>query len=244
MRDITKGMILAAGLGTRLRPMTNTTPKPLIDIGGYPMIDYALAQMKWAGITHVVINLHHLGEQIQGHFKDGSDYGMHITYSIEEPILGTGGGIKKVSDFFGDDPFVVMNGDIVSDLDLDYLIKAHHDEGGIATLVLRPLGEHEMYTPIFVEEDRIVEFGSGEMMYTGIQVIEPRALHLLPENVFSDIVADAYIPAIKSGEKITAFIHDGLWMEMGSIENLEKARRAFDAEQILFPFVMADEVLE
>ncbi len=244
MREITKGMILAAGLGTRLRPMTNTTPKPMIDVGGYPMIDYALAQMKWAGITHVVINLHHLGDQIREHFRDGSDYDMHITYSVEDPILGTGGGIKKVSEFFGDDPFIVMNGDIISDLDLNDLIKSHHEEDGIATLVLRPLGERETYTPIFIEEDRVTEFGSGDMMYTGIQVIEPRALQLLPEKVFSDIIADAYIPAIKSGEKITAFTHDGLWMEMGTLEKLEQARRAFDAEQVLFPFVMANEVLE
>ena len=113
-----KALVLAAGMGERLSPLTEVTPKPMLELGGRPLIHYPLAMLRRAGITDVAINLHHLAQFIQHGLGDGSALGMHITYAPEPVLLGTGGPLNGLRDFLGDDTFVIANSDTILDLDL------------------------------------------------------------------------------------------------------------------------------
>ena len=132
-----KAMILAAGLGTRLRPLTDTIPKPLLPVEGLPLIVWNLLLLRAGGIREVIINLHYLGSMIEEALGDGSRWDMRITYSHEAELLGTGGGLKAAEWFFDGQPFLVMNGDTLIDLDLQAFLDFHDVQGGVATLVLR-----------------------------------------------------------------------------------------------------------
>ena len=114
-----KAMLLAAGFGKRLRPITDTTPKPLLEVGGKSLIEHQLERLREAGIQDVVINLHHLGDQIQSRLGDGAGLGINISYSLEPELLETGGGIKKALPLLGDSPFLVTSADTYLDFDLD-----------------------------------------------------------------------------------------------------------------------------
>ena len=132
-----KAMILAAGFGTRLRPLTDVTPKPLLPVAGTPMIVWNLLLLKRHGIQDVVINLHHLGAMIEQALGGGARFGMRITYSHEPVILGTGGGIKQAENSFGGEPVLVLNGDTLFELNLTSLLAFHQERDAAATLVLR-----------------------------------------------------------------------------------------------------------
>jgi NDP-sugar pyrophosphorylase family protein len=225
---ITKGMILAAGLGTRLRPLTNSTPKPLIEVGGKKIIEFGIEMLARGGVTDIVVNLHHLPDQIKSYLGDGARYGVRIAYSFEPEILGTGGGVKKVEDFF-DGPAAVINGDVIMDICLAQVIEFHLKGGFDATLVLRRREDGENYTPVETAGTEIRSFGAGKMMYTGIQIIGPELLKLLPKNAFSDIVTDGYKPLLKKGGQVGAFVHDGFWTDIGTPERLEEAKRRSNA---------------
>ena len=224
---ITKGMILAAGLGTRLRPLTDKTPKPLIEVGGKKIIEYSIDLLVKVGIHDIIINLHHLGDQIKSCLGDGARYGAKFTYSFEPKILGTGGGIKKAEDFFNGEPFVAINGDVITDIDLKRVIKFHQGGGFNTSLVLRPLCEGETYTPIETDGDLLIGFDSGNKMYTGIQIIDPSILKALPKKTFLDIVSSCFIPLLKKGGKIGAYIFAGYWDEIGTQERLNAVRKNF-----------------
>ena len=133
-----RAMILAAGRGNRLRPLTDSIPKPLLEVAGQPMIAFPLKLIRDAGIEEVVINVHHLGAQIRSAFGDGRSYGVRITYSEEDPILDTGGGIAAVREFLSGDTFVVLNADTFIDIRLGDVIAFHRAHEGLATMVLRP----------------------------------------------------------------------------------------------------------
>lgn len=225
---VTRGMILSAGFGTRLKPLTNTVPKALTKVGGRPVIEYNIRLLKNAGIKEVVINLHHLGDKIRAYLGDGSRYGLKFFYSDEKEILGTGGGIRKAKEKFKDEPFVVLNCDMVSDINLKRPIGFHLKEKAVVTLVLRPLQAKEKYTPIAVEGNRIAAFGRGDMMYTGIQIISPAVLNDLLKNSFSNIVTDLYMPMLKEKKPIHAFIFDGFWDEIGTIDKLSEVDKKIE----------------
>ena len=130
-------MILAAGLGTRLRPLTETIPKPLLPVGGTPLIVWNLLLLRAGGIRDVIINLHYLGSMIEEVLGDGARWDMHIVYSHESALLGTGGGLKAAEDFFEGESFLVINGDTLIGLDLPAFFEFHRSQNGVATLVLR-----------------------------------------------------------------------------------------------------------
>src|ERR1041385_376305 len=136
-RGSMKAMILAAGLGTRLRPLTNTIPKPLLPIAGTPLIVWNLLLLKRYGFHDVVINLHHLGPMIEHAVGNGSRYGLRIIYSREPVILGTGGGLKQAELYFSGESVLVLNGDTLVELDLGALYECHQQSEAMATLVLR-----------------------------------------------------------------------------------------------------------
>lgn len=226
-----RGMILAAGFGTRLKAIGRKTPKPMLPVCGIPLIRYALAQMKAAGIHEVVINLHHQGDLIQKTLGDGSTLGMSLMYSLEEPeILGTGGGVRKALRFLGNGPFVVMNGKIVSDLDLGKVLDFHRKSSALATMVVRPDPDARAWGAVELTADgRIARIVGMEApfaaktplqlqgyMFTGIQVLQPEFLASFPEEAFC-IVRKAYRSHLESDARLYGYVDRGYWHDHSTL---------------------------
>ncbi|MDE3018926.1 MAG: nucleotidyltransferase family protein [Nitrospirota bacterium] len=232
-----KAMILAAGLGTRLRPLTETQPKPLLPVAGTPLIVWNLLLLRRHGVTEVLINLHHLGPMIEQTLGDGRRYGLTLTYSHEPAILGTGGGIKQAEPFFEGHPFLVLNGDTLLELDLGALMQAHRERGALATMVLREDPDVERWGPVVVDRTgRILSInGLGRMeggaaqrlMFAGVHVMHPRLLREVPAGRESSII-DAYVRAITEGEPVYGYRMAGYWSDVGTPERYAQAQR--DAE--------------
>src|SRR5262245_5378402 len=208
-------MLLAAGRSTRLGALGALVPKPLVPICGYPAITYGLALCRRAGLRDVVVNLHHHGEQLREALGDGARFGVEIRYSVEEELLGTGGGLRAARSLFRSEPVLVINAKVVADLDLRDVIAAHRaaPRGTLATMVVcEPPGQGE-WSPVGVDAtgyvvslrgqraDRTPVGPIAQRVFTGIQVVEAAALDRLPAGV-SDIVGDVYIPALLDGKRI------------------------------------------
>jgi mannose-1-phosphate guanylyltransferase len=236
-------MILAAGKGTRLRPLTDAVPKPLLDVAGRPMIGFALELLRAAGIRDIVINLHHLGDQIRATLGDGRAYGVHLHYSEENPILDTGGGIAKARDFLAGEPFVVLNSDIFVDIALSDVITFHHDHGALATMVLRRDQEPERYPTIEIDADQrirrflgrapaqglaVPEADLSAFMYAGILVFEPRIFTYLPPGTYS-ITRDVFPRLLDVAEPLFGYVHAGFWQVLDTPEDLQAGRRQIAA---------------
>lgn len=210
-------MILAAGLGTRLRPVTFKTPKPLLPIAGRPLIDHNLEMLKRAGIKEVVINLHHLGGQIKRHVGNGGRYGLKVRYTREPKILGTGGGIKNAERYLKGSPFIVMNGDVLVDIDLKKVIARHFKEGCAATMVVRKMGRGEDYSKLHIAADGTLRgFGRGRHMFTGIQILEPSIFKLLKKP--SCLIESGYKKMLARKQPINSYLHKGYWNDIGTFE--------------------------
>ncbi len=227
-----KAMILAAGLGTRLRPLTNTIPKPLLPVAGTPLIVWNLLLLKRHGIQDVIINLHHLGPMIEQALGNGSRYGLRIQYSQEPVILGTGGGIKQAEPNFSGQPVLVMNGDTLVEIDLEALWTFYQRRNAAAALVLRPDPDAAKWGLVEVgEEGRIVRItGRGKTepgttrprMFAGIHILHPRLLREVPRGKESSII-DAYVAAIQRGDAVLGFDHEGYWSDIGTPERYAQA---------------------
>ena len=248
MEGRVKAMILAAGLGTRLRPLTNNTPKALILVNGRPLIDYSLLLLKKHGVEEVVINLHHLGELIQKEVGDGSKFGMKIHYSWEPEILGTGGGIRKASSCLDNAPFLVMNSDVLIDVDLKKLFHEHNRRKGIASMVLKPRDPDSSFTPVWLgKNEKIVGIGNDQKpsgkseatpsMYTGVQILDPRFLDYLPVHGESCIIRQGYLPALAADEKVYSHLYDGYWNDLGTLERYRQAEQDLTSGKIRLSFL-------
>jgi NDP-sugar pyrophosphorylase family protein len=223
---IAKAMLLAAGLGTRLRPLTLTTPKPLLPLDGALLIDHQLRYLRRAGIAEVMINLYHLGDQIRLHVGDGQAYGLRVHYSEEPDILGTGGGIKQAETFFGGDAFVALNADALIDADVAALVRRHLETGAAATMTLKEIRRGESYNPVAIDGDNFVTgFGTGTHFYTGLQVLGPEMLAALPPaGEVSCLVMDGYEKLLRGGKRVAAFIHRGYFNDLGTPERYDAAK--------------------
>ncbi len=229
-----KAMILAAGLGTRLRPLTDTTPKPLLPVAGTPMIVWNLLLLRRHGIRDVIINLHHLGTMISQALGDGSALGMRILYSHEPVILGTGGGIKQAEAHFNGEPVLILNGDTLFELDLGALMTFHRERQAAATLVLRKDPEAARWGLVEVtdraEVVRITGRGLSEptatsaRMFAGIHILHPRLLRYLPPGKECSII-DAYVQGLQEGERIVGYDFDGFWSDVGTPERYAQVGR-------------------
>ncbi len=229
-------MLLAAGLGTRLRPHTHTIPKPLIPVNGIPLILYNLALLKKHGIREVVINLHHLGKQISHLLGNGKKLGFKIHYSFEPQILGTAGGILHASRFLKNGPFIVLNGDIIIDVNLKKLMKQHQKKKPYATLVVIPSRSSNRFSPLYV--DRQLNLGSIltkpiakkkwiKTFFAGLHLLDHRFFQHPKRKEKSCIVRDYYIPCLKNGNPLAVSLYHGYWNDMGTIKRLEATSRHF-----------------
>jgi NDP-sugar pyrophosphorylase family protein len=206
-------------------------PKPLIPICGYPAITYALALCRQADLHDIVINLHHYGDKIGGALGDGSRFGVKLRYSYEEELLGTGGGVRKARPMFQSEPLLIVNGKIAADVDLRAVLETHRQapKGTVATMVLREDPHPELWAPIEVDKEGVVRSIRGQhqarktraalspRMFTGIHVVESSLLDRLPDGV-SDMIGDAYIPALLAGERIGSVTMNGYFAEHSTPE--------------------------
>jgi NDP-sugar pyrophosphorylase family protein len=229
-----KAMILAAGLGTRLRPLTNTVPKALLPVAGTPLIVWNLLLLKRHGFHDVVVNLHHLGPMIEQAVGNGSKFGLRIVFSKEPVILGTGGGIKQAEPYFSGEPVLVLNGDTLFELDLDALMAFHRQRQAAATLVLREDPEAAQWGLVEVGTDsQIIRItGKGQAgtaptlprMFAGIHILTPRLLRDSPKGLAFSII-DPYVAAIERGERVLGFDLKGYWSDIGTPERYTQAER-------------------
>ena len=227
-----KAMLLAAGLGSRLRPLTDQTPKPLLPVGGRPLIAYTLLLLKKYGIHEVIINVHHLGEQIIQAVGNGDRMGMRITYSEEASLLGTAGAIKKVQAQLEDAPFLIINGDILIDLDLDAVAAFHRQCGGMATLVLRASEDAEQFGVLEIDRACRIRNILGKtpwnkadaraMMFTGVHLASPRILDFLPRE---GSITDVYVEMLQREEALYGYLAEGYFCDLGTPERYYRANR-------------------
>ena len=229
MIKITKAILLAAGLGTRLRPLTLTTPKPLLKLDGMRLIDVGLNVLAKAGITDVAINVHYLGDQIRDYVGDGVRYGMRIQYSVETPkILDTGGGIRAAAALLGDGPFIALNSDALCAPDLAALAERHASSEASATMALKRLATGDTYQPVATDRDGWIRGlgGEGAHFYIGLQVLTQEFLNTLPPpGTKSCLIRDGYLPFIARGGKVASFIYEGYFNDVGTLERYEQAKK-------------------
>jgi len=222
-----RAIVLSAGYGTRLWPLTEDRTKPAIPILGKPLVGYVAEYLAGYGIDEIVVNLHHRPESVRRALGDGSRFGVKLHYVEEPVILGTSGALDNTRSFFEHDTFVVVNGKIITDIDLNAAIETHRKANAIATLVLLPNTRRERFSVVETEAGRIMGFGGmpvadggGEppLMFTGIHILEPRIFEYVPRGVFSDSVIHVYPPAMAKGEIVAAHVASGKWRELSTMK--------------------------
>lgn len=227
-----KAMILAAGFGTRLFPLTIDRTKPAIPFLGKPLVGYVAEYVAEFGFKDVVVNLHHQPESVKKALGDGSDFGVKIHYTYEQPaILGTAGALDNARHLLENETFLIVNGKIITDIDINAALETHKKTGALATMVLKLNTNYEKFSEVFIKNGQVSGFGDfpnkanpvnsaasfPPYMFTGIHILEPEVFKYIPRGVYSDIVPTFYNPAIKNDEIISAHITDGKWFELSTI---------------------------
>lgn len=220
-----RAMILAAGPGTRLRPLTDTTPKPLIEVRGTPLIVHQIGWLQLAGIQEVVINVHHLADQLVDHLGNGSRFGVQITFSRERELLNTGGGIVKALPLLGRHPFLLMNGDVWTNFPFTRLVRHQTNQGH---LVLTPVKNESNRD--FALDGKIVQrfddLTCHDLTYSGIAVLHPDIFQKREAKPFS-LTRDLMFELVHQ-RKITGEVFAGEWIDIGSPNSLSKLRDSPD----------------
>ncbi len=242
-----KAMILAAGKGTRVRPITYTIPKPLIPIFEKPVMEFLLELLRQHGFDQVMVNVSHLAHEIEGYFRDGQRFGVNIAYSFEGRIvdgellgeaIGSAGGMRRIQDFhpFFDDTFVVLCGDALIDLDLSAAVKRHKEKGAIATVITKSVPREEVPSygvvvtneegqiQTFQEKPSVEEALSTEIN-TGIYIFEPEVLDYIPPNQEYDIGGELFPKLVEMGAPFYAVSMDFQWVDIGKVPDYWQAIR-------------------
>ena len=231
---IRRAMVLAAGFGTRLAPLTHTTPKPLVPVADKPFLDHLLALLHAGGIREVVINLHHLGHLIEQHVGDGSRFGLSVRYSREAAILDTGGGIKQAEPLLRGEPFVVANGDSLLELPLAELVDFHRARGGIATMALRPDPEAARYGLVEIDGDARIRRITGRpegaplrglrgLMFPGLHVLEPAIFAHMQAGAAFGIARTTYPAIIAAGLPMYGYETTARWIAIDTPAGVQAA---------------------
>jgi len=242
-----RAMILAAGLGTRLKPITNNIPKALVKISGTTLLEIGIKKLKTQGISDIIVNVHHFAEQIKKFLTVNYNFGINISISDEtEKLLDTGGGLKKAIWFFDDGkPFLLHNVDVISNINLETLYSFHLNSNAIATLAVR---ERESSRYLLFNSENILRGWKNirtnkiissedvkslrEYAFSGIHIIDPKIFPSMPDgDIFSMI--DLYLKVMKSKNICSYVDKDSFWMDVGNLESLKNAEKNFN--NILFP---------
>jgi len=231
-------MILAAGFGTRMKELTRYLPKPLLPVGDQTPLDLLLTKLQREGIRKIVINLHHQGEKIRQHVAQHQPPDVHIEFSPEAEILGTGGGIARAERFFNDEDVLVINSDILSDISLTDFQTYFYHTAAVACMAVLPSTDNRNYSLVlFDDEGRIHGFlRKGDAppanlhtgIFTGYQILSPTARQYL-QPAFSSVIEKFYQPAIRNGENICAYRHTGKWIDLGTKEQYLKLLNALNS---------------
>jgi NDP-sugar pyrophosphorylase family protein len=241
-----KAMVLAAGLGTRLRPLTNDRPKALVEVGGRTLLEITITRLRDFGVREVIINVHHFADMIETYLKAKNNFGMRIEISREEALLDTGGGLKKAGHFFNDtsgrkdsereEPFILHNVDVISNIDFAQMLKFHTEKNALATLAVqdRETSRYLLFDDSLQLSGRQMG-GDGKpelvrpaqtqqrLAFSGIHVISPRFLAMMTEQGAFSII-DSYLRLAGQGEKILAFRADKYyWRDLGRPEHVAQA---------------------
>ncbi|MGH7914644.1 MAG: nucleotidyltransferase family protein [Candidatus Binataceae bacterium] len=258
-----KALVLSAGKGERLMPLTATVPKPIVEAGGRPLIHYPLSLLAHAGVTEVAINIHHLAAAVQTALGSGDAVGVRITYAPETALLGTGGPLAGLREFFGNETFAILNCDTIIDLDLHAFAQFHRGRGGLATMVLRKSDTPEAYSRIEIDPDarirrmRLVkrrapaefdDYGPAldaaattrleAYMYCGVLLCEPAVFELMPATrpPFS-LMGDLFAPLVTRGLALFGYVHRGFFRTVDDLKSLEALRAEFAAAPPDLPFL-------
>jgi NDP-mannose synthase len=226
-----KAIVLAGGKGARLAPYTKILPKPLMPIGDMPILEVLLRQMKRAGIDDVIITVGHLADLLRAFFQDGSNLGLHITYSFEDSPLGTAGPLSLVTGL--DRTFLVTNGDVLTTLDLKELIQFHLEQKATATIAVHRRKVDIDFGVVQCDENsRMVGYiekpSIDYLVSMGIYVFEPRVLSFIPHNQYLDL-PDLVKNMMAAGEKVAGFPYSGYWQDLGRPDDYERATDDFDS---------------
>jgi NDP-sugar pyrophosphorylase family protein len=235
-----KAMILAAGLGTRLRPLTDDRPKALVEVAGRTLLEITLSRLRGFGVCEVIVNVHHFGDMVVDYLKVNQNFGMRIEISREEELLDTGGGLKKAGWFFledaagRDEPFILHNVDVISTIDLGRMVQFHREHRGLATLAVQER-ETSRYL-LFDEKMRLCGRRAGgdairesakaqELAFSGIHVVSPRIFEKISEDGAFSIIS-SYLRLAAQGGNILGFRADQYyWRDLGRPENVARAER-------------------
>lgn len=235
-----KAMLYAAGLGSRLGKITETTPKALVSVAGKPMIEHVILRLKAAGVAGIMINLFHLGDQIESFIKDNKSFGIDIRFSREKQLLGTGGGLKNAAHYFMDEEmFFIYNCDIYCELDLLKLAEFHRSNPALATLVTmeRETSRHLL----FDRENALVGWENDNpaakstlndkipekrLAFSGIHIASPRLFRHMEDQPQNFSIITAYMNSVRSGEKVQSYLmRDTFWSDMGKPAALDELRK-------------------
>jgi len=228
-----RALLLAAGEGTRLRPLTLSRPKPMVPIEGKPILEHLVALVRNHGITEVGINLHYRPEAITEYFGDGRAFGVDITYARESQLMGSAGAARNFPQSYFEDTFVVLYGDVLNDLDLTELVRLHRAHGGVATLALYEADDPSRVGIVDVAEDgRVLGFVEkpapgdepGNLANAGIYVLEPSVLEYVPEGQSCDFGRDVFPALLAAGLPMYAYRLPGYVQDIGSPERYAEAQ--------------------
>lgn len=231
-----KAMVLAAGLGTRLKPITFNRPKPMVPILDRPVMHHITDLLVKHGFSDAIANLHYYPDTIKDHFGDGSAFGIDLSYSFEDQLLGTAGGVRNVRDFLGEEPFLIISGDALTDIDLGALLDRHRAHGGVATLTVKRVPDTREYGVVVHDADgRISGFQEkphpdealSDLGNCGIYVFNPEIFEYFPDEPFADWAQDVF-PVLLDYD-VPFYVHeiDQYWNDVGSIGELRSG--TFDA---------------
>ncbi len=231
MSMIRKALILCAGLGTRLRPLTDTMPKPMVPLAGRPLLEHLLRLCAGYGVTDVAVNLHYLPFVVMEHCGDGRAMGVNILYGLESELLGTAGAVNNFREFFSE-PFFVLYGDVYTEVDLRAMAAFHEQKGGVATIGLyRVANPTECGLVDKDEEGRVARFvekpavAFTDLANAGIYALSPKVLDYIPESGFCDFGRDVFPAMLAAGEALYGYPVPEYVMDIGSPEKYETAQR-------------------
>lgn len=229
-----KAMILAAGLGERLRPLTDKTPKPLLEVGGKPLIQHHIERLVAAGIRDIVINISWLAEQIESFVGDGARFGAQVKWSREEQPLETGGGIRRALPHLGSEPFLLVNGDVWTDYPFESLVKRDWSEEIDAHLILVPNPIHHMKGDFALDGQgkiRYADEGASTFTFSGLSVMRPEIFALYASASEKFPLRDVLVSGIKAG-CVSGEAYRGDWWDVGTLERLEALNALFSGKEV------------
>jgi NDP-sugar pyrophosphorylase family protein len=258
-----KALVLAAGYGERLRPITDTLPKPLLEIGGRPLIHYPLLLLRQAGIREVAVNVHHLADKIETALGRGAALGLAITLSQEPVLLGTGGPLLALRDYFGGEPFLVLNGDTIMDLDLPSMIVMHRERGALVTMALRETVSPWAYSQIEIDTKGqirrmrlLIDRARGKFndypdvlradlaaelkpfMYCGAMICEPVVFQIMPAAPPFGLITETLAPMVSQGLPLFGFLQKGFFRTVDDLRSYQQLRAEFAVSPPPLPYIV------